>query len=149
MNLHTYYQGPFLSRVDKSKAISYPASGALTSLSDYLTFGFFFSILNSGLLWATVGAYIVGLVVSYMLNRFWVFRDKAGQQGEATNMWRYLAFLGANLAITYAMLWAFENWFGISPYIGKILVGFFMFFWVYIGDSYFVFKGTRTGPIQI
>lgn len=149
MNLHTYYQGPFLSRVDKSKAVAYPLSGALVSLSDYASFAFFFTLLSSGLLWATVGAYIVGLVVSYGLNRFWVFRDQASQQGEATNVWRYLVFLGVNLLITYAMLWAFETWFGISPYIGKVLVGFFMFFWIYIGDNYFVFRGARTGPIQI
>lgn len=149
MNLHTYYQGPFLTRLNKAQAISYPVSGALTSLSDYLSFGFFFSILNTDLLVATASAYVIGLVVSYLLNRFWVFKKGAGEQGEATNLWRYFTFLAVNLVITYAMLWVMEMAFGISPYIGKIVVGFFMFFWIYLGNTFFVFRGVKTGPIQL
>lgn len=149
MNLHTYYQGPFLTRLDKGQAIAYPASGAITSISDYAAFGLLFSVLNANLFVATAGAYIVGLVVSYLLNRYWVFKKGAGQQGEATNVWRYLVFLAINLLITYGMLWAMETWFGLSPYIGKFVVGFFMFFWIYLGNTLFVFRGVKTGPIQL
>jgi putative flippase GtrA len=149
MNLHTYYQGPFLTRVDKGKAIAYPLSGIFVSLSDYLVFGLLFSVLNAGLLESTAGAYVVGLVVSYLLNRYWVFRKSASQQGETANMWRYLVFLAVNLLITFGMLWAMEAQFGLSPYLGKFVVGFFMFFWIYLGHTYFVFRGVKTGPIQL
>lgn len=149
MTLHLYYQGPFYKRVDKAQAIAYPVSGALVTLSDYLTFTVFFSLLNTGLLQATVVAYIVGLVVSYLLNRYWVFRKGANKQSERTSVVRYAIFLAVNLVITYAMLWAMENWFGISPYIGKVVVNVFMFFWIYLGDTYFVFRGIKTGPIEL
>jgi len=149
MNLHTYYQGPFYTRVDKGQAIAYPVAGALVSLSDYLSFGWLFSILGTGLLGATVGAYIVGLVASYALNRFWVFKKGANKQAEVSSIWRYFVFLAINLAITYAMLWAMETWFDITPYIGKFIVGFFMFFWIYWGNTFFVFRGVKTGPIQL
>lgn len=149
MNLHPYYQVPFYRRVDKAQAIAYPVSGVLVTLSDYLIFGLFFTLLSTGLLESTVIAYAVGLVVSYLLNRFWVFRKGASKQSEATSLWRYVVFLAVNLVITYAMLWAMEAWFGISPYIGKLVVNGFMFFWIYLGNTYFVFRGIKTGPIQL
>lgn len=149
MILRTYYQGPFLSRVDKSQAIAYPVSGAIVTTADYSTFALLFTVLDTGLLVATVVAYIIGLVTSYLLNRYWVFRKNADTQAEATSLWRYGTFLAVNLVITYVMLWAMENWFGITPYIGKFVVGFFMFFWIFLGNNYFVFKGVKTGPIQL
>jgi putative flippase GtrA len=149
MNLHPYYQGPFYNRIDKGLAVAYVVSGFVTSASDYLTFTLFFSIVPLGLLQATVIAYIVGLVVSYVQNRYWVFRKGASRQNEATNLWRYAAFLILNLGITYVMLWALERYFGLTPYLGKFVVGFFMFFWIYMGNTYFVFRGPKMGPIQL
>lgn len=149
MTIHPYYQGPSYTRLDKKLIFAYMASGALTTAADYATFTLFFSVLSMGLLTATVVAYIVGLVVSYLLNRYWVFSHGADRQSTATNLWRYGTFLVVNLGITYAMLWALETWFGISPYIGKFVVGAFMFFWIYLGDTFWVFHGERTGPIKL
>jgi putative flippase GtrA len=149
MNLRTYYQGPFYTRIDKGQVIAYPVSGALVTLSDYLTFALCFSVFGLELFASTAIAYVVGLVVSYVLNRYWVFRKSADKQTEGASLWRYGTFLAVNLAITYVMLWVMENWFGINPYIGKIVVNFFMFFWIYLGNTYFVFRGVKTGPIQL
>jgi putative flippase GtrA len=149
MNLRTYYQGPFYSRIDKGQAIAYPVSGALVTASDYLAFALCFTVIGAGLLESTVIAYIVGLVISYLLNRYWVFKKGADKQAEGSSLWRYALFLAINLVITYVMLWAMENWFGINPYLGKVVVNFFMFFWIYLGNNYFVFRGIKTGPIQL
>jgi putative flippase GtrA len=148
MIIRPYYQGPFYTRIDKRLLFAYMASGALTTIADYLTFTICFSYLNAGLLAATVIAYIFGLVVSFLLNRFWVFRHGADRQSAGTSVWRYATFLAINLAITYAILWGLEQ-IGISPYIGKLVVNLFMFFWIYVGDTYFVFRGEKTGPIQL
>lgn len=146
--LHPYYQGPFFTRLNKAQAISYPLSGAITTAVDYLVFWLIFSVLGIGLLAATIGAYCVGLVVSYLQNRFWVFRKGASKQAELTSLGRYATFLVVNLAITYIMLWLLEG-VGITPYIGKFAVGAFMFFWIYLGNHLWVFKGEKTGPIQL
>jgi putative flippase GtrA len=148
MVIRPYYQGPFLSRVDKPLLFKYMASGAITTLSDYLIFTLVFSYISAGLLAATVIAYVVGLVVSFVLNRFWVFHKGADRQSAATSLWRYVTFLAVNLCITYAILWSLEQ-FGVSPYLGKLVVGAFMFFWIYLGDTFFVFRGEKTGPIQL
>src|ERR1051325_8714029 len=114
MVIRPYYQGPFYARVDKRLLFAYMASGALTTISDYLTFTICFSYLNIGLLPATVIAYMFGLVVSFLLNRFWVFRHGADRQSAGTSVWRYVTFLAVNLIITYIILWALEQ-AGISP----------------------------------
>ena len=149
MNLRPYYQGPFYTRIDRGLVVAYMVTGALVTAADYGTFSLFFSIFNAGLLEATIVAYIVGLVVSFLLNRYWVFRKGADRQSQAPNLWRYGVFLAFNLALTYAMLWVMEQWFGINPYIGKVVVNFFMFFWIYLGNTYWVFAGERIGPIKL
>lgn len=148
MVIHPYYQGPFLDRIDKGLLVMYMAAGAATTLTDYLVFTVVFSYANGGLLAATVFAYIAGLLVSYLLNRYWVFRRGGNRQSAAASLWRYTVFLGINLAITYAMLWGLEQ-MGVTPYLGKLVVGAFMFFWIYWGNTVFVFHGERTGPIQL
>lgn len=149
VNLRPYYQGPFYMRLDRRLLAAYVASGAITSLADYLAFTIFFSYIPLGLLAATIGAYLVGLVVSYLQNRFWVFRKGASRQAETTNLWRYVTFLAINLGITYLILWALETYMGITPYLGKFVVGFFMFFWIYAGNHFWVFRGPRMGPIKL
>jgi putative flippase GtrA len=149
MNLHLYYQGPFLRRIDKGLLFAYVVSGFVTTLSDYATFTVFYSVFGAGLLVATVVAYIVGLTVSYLQNRFWVYRKTASQQAETTNLWRYGVFLLVNLGITYLMLDVLQHSFGVTPFIGKFIVGFFMFFWIYLGNTFFVFKGPKMGPIKL
>jgi putative flippase GtrA len=149
MNLRPYYQVPFYKSIDKGMIVAYMVTGFLVTVADYATFALVFSFINAGLFAATVTAYIVGLVVSYLLNRYWVFRKGAERQSQVASLWRYGVFLLINLGITYAMLWAFESWWGITPYIGKFLVGFFMFFWIYLGNTYFVFRGPKMGPIKL
>lgn len=149
MIIRPYYQGPFLGRIDKGLIFAYMSSGALTTAADYATFTLIFSVANGGLLMATVVAYIIGLMVSYLLSRYWVFKKGAGRQSATTNLWRYGLFLAVNLGITYAMLWALETWFAITPYVGKFIVGAFMFFWIYLGNTYWVFRGPKLGPIKL
>jgi len=148
MVIRPYYQSPSFARIDKRMLVTYMLAGAVTTLTDYATFTLFFSVWNQGLLTATVVAYIAGLVVSYVLNRYVVFTKGADRQSAASSLWRYAVFLGVNLVITYIILWALEQ-VGITPYIGKLVVGAFMFFWIYWGNQAFVFRGEKTGPIQL
>jgi putative flippase GtrA len=149
MNLRLYYQGPFYTRIDHGLIVAYVVSGAVVTVSDFAAFTLCFSVLGLGLLWSTVTAYLVGLVVSYLLNRYWVYRKGADSQSQAKGIWRYIVFLAFNLGLTYAMLWIMENNLTISPYIGKFIVNTFMFFWIYLGNAYWVFAGKKEGPIKL
>lgn len=148
MLIRPYYQSPSLASLDKGMLFRYVSAGALTTLTDYTVFTLFFSVWNEGLLTATIAAYIAGLIVSYFLNRYFVFSKGADRQSAATSLWRYAVFLLVNLIITYIILWALE-FVGLTPYLGKLVVGAFMFFWIYWGNQVFVFRGEKTGPIQL
>lgn len=148
MVIRPYYQSPSFAHIDKGMLIKYMAAGAVTTFTDYAAFTLFFSIWNMGLLTATIVAYIAGLIVSYLFNRYLVFAKGADRQSTATSLWRYTVFLLINLVITYFILLALEG-FGITPYLGKLIVGAFMFFWIYWGNQAFVFRGEKTGPIQL
>jgi putative flippase GtrA len=148
MLIRPYYQSPSFARIDKGMLFRYMSAGALTTFTDYAAFTIVFSYANGGLLAATVIAYVAGLIVSYFLNRYFVFSKGADRQSAATSLWRYAVFLGVNLVITYIILWALEQ-VGITPYLGKLVVGAFMFFWIYWGNQAFVFRGEKTGPIQL
>lgn len=149
MVIHPYYQGPFLTRIDKRLIVGYIIAGIITTGSDYLTFTLLFSVLNQGLLAATIAAYVVSLAVSYLFNRYLIFKKSADRQSNSTSLWRYIVFLLVNLGITYLMIWFLEVNFGISPYVGKLIVGAFMFFWIYLGNKLWVFRAERIGPIQL
>lgn len=145
--IHPYYKSPFALRLARSgelaSMIAYLVSGALTSLADYSLFYLVLQLWGDSLLAATAIAYIGGLLVSYLLNRFWVFKYNAKGERFGTSIWRYGLLLLLNFGITYAMLWAMEYYFGISPFIGKFIVWTFMIFWNYIVGKLWVFKGPR------
>lgn len=146
--IRPYYHTSLYARIDKKNIFVYLAAGIIITVADYGTFTGLY-LAGAGLLVATIIAYIFGLIVSYYLNRYWVFSKGANLQKTVTNLWRYGAFLLINLLITYAMLDRMEAWYGLSPFIGKFVVGFFMIFWVYAGDKYWVFKGPKIGPIRL
>ena len=150
--LHPFYKHPLYGGVKNESVqltFAYLATGVIVTAADFATFSLFFTFLQAGLLAATCGAYGVGLIVSYLLNRFWVFRKGAQRQATTTSLVRYAIFLALNLLITYGMLWVMEYMLGITPYIGKFVVNFFMIFWIYWGNMYWVFAGPRMGPIKL
>lgn len=145
--IQPYYKAPYLIHLHRSgelrTVILYLVSGALTSATDYSIFWVTLQAWQDGLLLATVLAYIGGLLVSFLLNRYIVFRKNATGQQFGTSVWRYATLLIVNLIITYLMLWAMERWLGISPLIGKFVVWTFMIFWIYVANKLWVFKGPR------
>jgi putative flippase GtrA len=145
--IHPYYKTPYLLRLRRSGElvviIFYLAAGLVTSATDYALFFVFYNIVPTGLLVATIIAYIGGLLVSFGLSRFWVFRKNARGERFGTSVWRYLALLAVNLLITYGMLWALQAWFGLTPLLGKFVVWTYLTFWNYAANKYWVFKGPR------
>jgi putative flippase GtrA len=145
--IHPYYKTPYLFQLWRTGELYtimfYLVAGFITAGADYALFFVFYNIVPIGLLFATIIAYIGGLLVSFFLNRFWVFRKNSSGERVATSVWRYSILLFINLVITYLMLWGLQSWFDITPLLGKFVVGFFMTFWIYSVNKLWVFKGPR------
>lgn len=145
--IHPYYNEPYFNRLLRTGEfyiiLQYLFTGTVVTAVDYGTFVLFYNITNTGLLVATVLAYIAGLTVSYVLSRYWVFKKGATGEAFTTSSFRYGVLLFINLIITYLMLLGMQTWFGLTPLLGKFVVGFFMIFWIYGADKYWVFRGPR------
>lgn len=145
--IHPYYRAPYFYRLQRSgelwTVVQYLLTSAVVSGVDYGTFWVFYNPMGTGLFEATAAAYVAGLVTSYLLNRYWVFKKNATGQLFATSVFRYGTLLLVNFLITYSMLWVMEQWLGVSPFLGKFVVWTFLIFWNYIIGKIWVFKGPR------
>lgn len=145
--IHPYYRAPYFYKLQRSgelrTIVQYLVTSAIVSGVDYATFWFCFNPLGTDLFVATAAAYVAGLITSYVLNRYWVFDENAMGQHFTTSIFRYGTLLFVNFLITYAMLWAMQDFLGLSPYIGKFVVWTFLIFWNYAMDKVWVFKGPR------
>ena len=145
--IHPYYRAPYFYRLQRSgelgTIVQYLVTSAIVSGVDYGTFWLFYNPFGSGLLAATAVAYVAGLVTSYLLNRYWVFKKNAMGQQFTTSVFRYGTLLFVNFLLTYSMLWAMEELLGVSPFLGKFVVWTFLIFWNYIMGKVWVFKGPR------
>jgi putative flippase GtrA len=145
--IHPYYRAPYFYKLQRSgelwTIVQYLVTSAVVSGVDYATFTLFYNPFHVGLFEATAAAYVAGLVTSYVLNRFWVFKKNASGEQFATSAFRYGTLLLVNFLITYGMLWAMQDFLGLSPFIGKFVVWSFLIFWNYAMDKVWVFKGPR------
>ncbi len=145
--IRPHYKTPSLIALYRSGelriVVLYLLAGAVTSLTDYALFVLCFNVLNTGLLVATIVAYIGGLIVSFIQSRFLVFSKIAEGQKLTTSFWRYGTILVVNLVLTYLILWVLETWFGLTPLIGKFVVWTFLIFWNFAINKLWVFKGPR------
>ena len=145
--IHPYYHAPYFYKLQRSgelwTIVQYLVTSAIVSSVDYASFWLCYSVFGAGLFMATAVAYVAGLITSYALNRYWVFRKNASGEQFSTSAFRYGTLLLVNFLLTYGMLWAMQNWLGISPFIGKFVVWTFLIFWNYAMDKVWVFKGPR------
>jgi len=145
--IHPYYRAPYFYKLQRSgelgTIVQYLVTSAVVSSVDYASFWLFYNPLHTSLLVATAVAYVAGLVTSYILNRYWVFKKNATGEQFATSAFRYGTLLLVNFLITYGMLWAMQDFLGLSPFIGKFVVWTFLIFWNYAMDKVWVFKGPR------
>jgi len=145
--IHPYYRAPYFYKLQRSGELStivlYLVTSAIVSSVDYASFWLTYNPLGSGLFWSTAVAYVAGLVTSYVLNRYWVFKKNATGEQFTTSAFRYGTLLLVNFLITYGSLWAMQDLLGLSPFIGKFVVWTFLIFWNYAMDKVWVFKGPR------
>src|SRR6266550_2707054 len=145
--IHPYYQTPYFYKMQRSgelwTIVQYLVTSAVVSGIDYALFVLCYNVFNTGLFEATAVAYVGGLITSYILNRYWVFKKNAHGQQFATSVFRYGSLLFVNFLITYGMLWAMQEWFGLSLLIGKFVVWTFLIFWNYFMEKVWVFRGPR------
>ncbi len=134
--------------------IEYMISGGAYFWSGYALFAYLWSGLHWSLWWATITSNVFGWSVNYILQRFWVFNNKAlkGHQTQVTT--RYIIITLVDFVLNYFILYSLRK-IGITPYIGQFISSGFFTIWNYLWYKYWVFpqnfakKKTIVTPARI
>jgi putative flippase GtrA len=102
--------------------VKFLVAGLLTVVVDYGTFSAAFVVLHLDLRVATVASYTSGVVVSFLLNKIWVF-DSRGNSGtqDMRQLLLYGLLLGLNILFTYCFIVGMEDLWGIDPRLSKLI----------------------------
>ena len=103
--------------------------------------GYFVSdkLLHEPSLLALATASLAAHVVFFIVSRDWVFNAE-GTKKPARQIVRFAAFMGLNYFLNLGIIYALQQYFHITPYIGQFLSGLFFTFWSYVGLKFWVFE---------
>jgi len=133
----------------KDKTVwEYLLSGVIVFGADYVAFFVCYQLFELELALSTAIAYVIGFCTNFILLRYWAFARQAKRDYLVTSTAKYALWLALNYVITYLMLKYLQQWGGLSPYLGKFVVAFFMTFWNYAGYKVWVFKGPRFHSVR-
>jgi putative flippase GtrA len=128
--------------------IEYCVSGGAYFWSGYLIFFLADKGLHWNLWWAKLSANVVGWIVNYTLQRYWVFNNKGlkGHQTQVTG--RYAVITIVDFILDYLIVAGLKN-FGISPYLGQFASAGFFTFWNYLWYRFWVFPEKFTKKVRV
>lgn len=129
------------------QVVNYLIGGGLYFITSYATFFIFSHFLHFSLFYASGLSYIIGWIVNYYINRYWVFKHPALKRNALRVSTRYIILILANLLISYLILRGLKA-VGISPYIGQFISAICFFTpWNYYWYKLWVFK-TPSGKVK-
>jgi len=110
--------------------------------------GYFVSdyFFNKPELWALAVASLIAHGIFFVVSREWVFNTETGERKSRQEIRRFIIFMGFNYFLNLAIIEGLRMYFGLSPYIGQFISGFFFGIWTYVGLKFWVFAGTNTTP---
>jgi putative flippase GtrA len=128
----------------KSKVIKYIITGLTSFTVDYGGLLFLYRIVGLPVGIATTLAFIVGLTVNFLLNRYWVFNiSKRGKVTMAYQTVAYGLLVLMNLVITDVIV-IYLSRKHIGPEVSKIISTAIITIWNYVVYKKAIFKEPRS-----
>ncbi len=121
--------------------IKYGVSGGATVGTDYGTFTLLYA-LKAPLIVATIASLLAGFVVSFTLNRLWVFGAKKEKAHKSVRLQitLYLSLLAVNTAFTYVFILHVTRWTDVSAYVAKLMAIALIMVWNYFAYKKVIFR---------
>jgi len=131
------------NRKEVKRIIEYLITGGAWFWSGYAMFAVLFSVLDWDIVPAKIVAYIFGLIVNFILERFWVFRTKDSTHEIEKVTGKYIFISVLNLGIDTFIVWGLAR-LGLTPYLGQFVSAGFFTVWNYLWYKLWVFtKGKK------
>ena len=119
-----------------SKYLKFLLAGGSAAAVEYIAF-LALTHIEAPTLIANSFSFLCGLVVSFSLNKTWVFASK--QRAHAQFV-KYFCLAGINLVISNLLVWAIVYGLSMPGYIAKLMAMVVIAAWNYFIFSKFIFK---------
>lgn len=118
--------------------IEYLISGGVYFWVGYGAFAFFDKALHWNLFWAVITSNIIGWTANFLMQRFWVFSNKALNRHQSEITSRYIFITLVDFLLNYLILRCLKG-VGITPYFGQFISAAFFTAWNYYWYRFWVF----------
>lgn len=105
---------------DMGRLIRYAISGGTALALDLVLLYVFTDIFGWWYLWSTIVAFAIAIVVSFVLQKFWTFGDRATNRVHRQFALFIVIALG-NLALNTYLMYVFVEYFGIPYLLSQII----------------------------
>jgi putative flippase GtrA len=130
-----------MSQVLRTRQVKFLAAGALTVIADYSAFFVSYGVMHVDLAVATVASFLAGLVVSFGLNKLWVFESGGNSLSRSVRqLLSYGVLLLFNIAFTYYFIAGLQDLYGLDPRISKPLAILITTAWNYVIYGRVIFR---------
>lgn len=122
--------------VKHSKLARFIATGGSAAVVEYIAF-IILHRLGLHILVANSLSFACGLIVSFCLNRFWVFRSR---DNVSTQFGMYAVLAVINLCISDALIWVAVNKLSMRALIAKLITMVLVAIWNYVIYTRIIFR---------
>ena len=124
-----------------TQLVGYSLSGSARFWSGYGAF-FLFDRLFGWQFWiAKQAANVVGLVIEFVLDRYFVFKGVSKKSSTPKVSARFVLVTLVNFGIDYLIVWGLKK-AGVTPYIGQFVSAGFFWGWNFLWYRFWVFTGS-------
>lgn len=121
--------------------VGYSLSGSARFWSGYGAFFIFDQVFSWSFIVSKQVANVLGLLVEFLLNRYFVFKGLADRSTATKVSSRFVLVTLVNFAIDYGIVWGLKE-VGVSPYIGQFVSAGFFWGWNFLWYRFWVFTGS-------
>lgn len=118
--------------------IQYSITGGAWFWSGYAMFALCYSFFGIDIVPSKVISYCFGLIINFLLERFWVFDSKQARKNLDKVTIKYVLLSAVNLVIDTLIVWSLSLQ-GLTPYIGQFVSAGFFTVWNYMWYKLWVF----------
>ena len=116
----------------------YSIGGNASTLADFAVLTFMTEILSIHYLFSSTVSYVVGVIISYFLNRYWVFhKRKYNKKRKEITIFFFIGIIG--FFLTNSILLVLTEYLKIYYVNSKIIASILVFFWNFTARKYFLF----------
>lgn len=125
--------------LDKFKFIKFVLAGCIATLADLSILFFLTEVVGIWYLFSSVFSFSVGFIVSFLLQKFWTFKDKMSDDLQ-NQLLKYLFVMGVSLVIGVLSVYFLVDKIGVYYLLGQVLADAFLAIGRYFINKNIIFK---------